>query len=103
MTGASSCVSCGETRASFVCEKPLAVGGRTKVVLDRCAACDLVYQRGWAQTFEAELYDYYALRTEWPIDRVYKAVNARRIEDLLEELGAQVPGRRLLDVGCSFL
>lgn len=79
----------------------MTAGPRRSVVLDRCTACGLVYQRGWKQTFEADLYDYYALRTEWPIERVYKPVNARRIIELLAKLGAKVSGRRLLDVGCG--
>lgn len=51
--------------------------------------------------FDAEAYDYYARRSDWPCERVYRAVNTARIEVLLRRLGCLTPGRRLLDVGCG--
>lgn len=94
-----SCLSCGATDSSFVFEKRTV--DAPGVVLDRCRACGLVFRRGWEEGFDDDLYDYYSQRRDWPEARVYKPVNEPRLVELLDELGAHVTGRRLLDVGCG--
>ena len=101
MAGGTSCVSCGASRRSFVCERGPTLASPRPVILYRCSSCDLVYQRGWSESFDSDAYDYYVARKDWAVERVYKSVNARRIELLLASLGPKVRGRTLLDVGCG--
>ncbi len=98
VTRDSECLSCGCSEAAAICEKRLP---SSRLALQRCAACGLVYQRGWGEQFDAGLYEYYRVRADWPLERVYRPLNSRRIASLLDHLGALVPGRRLLDVGCG--
>lgn len=95
----SACISCGARGGVFVCEK--VDPSSQRIVLQRCHDCGLVYQRGWTDLFDVESYDYYAPRIDWPAEAIYKPVNTHRVKLLLDELGDEVTGRTLLDVGCG--
>lgn len=87
------CVSCDRPGGDVVLRK-----GELQIV--RCASCGHLYLASWRAELARfdELYDYFHDR-KGSISHRTSRVNARRLEELLGELGAEVPGRRLLDVG----
>ena len=95
----SACVVC-EEQAGALLLRGAAPSGNSLEVL-RCARCGHVYLDGWSATFEAKLYDYYTPRVGDAREEAYDPLNAKRHLELLSWLETQVPGRRLLDVGCG--
>lgn len=90
----ATCVTCGG-------QGPLLDFPGAAAVLARCQDCGLVFNRDWAESFNAEMYDYYTERLGWPEERIYNPLNIKRLEGVLRDLAARVPNMTLLDVGCG--
>jgi 2-polyprenyl-3-methyl-5-hydroxy-6-metoxy-1,4-benzoquinol methylase len=89
------CVSCDRAGAAVELRK-----GELEVV--RCASCGHLYLASWRSELARfdELYGYFHDR-KGSLERRTSPINARRLAELLGELGAEVAGRRLLDVGAG--
>lgn len=93
------CPTCGETPWRHVLTKQDPRFGQLDLV--RCSNCKLVFLKSWQEGFPAHLYEYYWSdeRDQQPTRR--DQLNRQRTLELLNELSARAPGRRVLDVGCG--
>jgi 2-polyprenyl-3-methyl-5-hydroxy-6-metoxy-1,4-benzoquinol methylase len=90
----TSCPNCGGAPVP----KPL-LGDPLKVL--RCGECRQAFLEAWSTDFDAEMYDYYSARLNWPKARVHPRVNEPRLGEILASLSSECVGRRMLDVGCG--
>lgn len=67
----------------------------------RCGQCKQAFLEAWSTDFDAEMYDYYSARRNWPRARVHPPANEPRLGEILASLSSECVGRSLLDVGCG--
>ncbi len=75
--------------------------GGESLELRRCRRCTHGFLSHQPEHFESERYEYYRSLLTQPRALRQTELNARRYRELLASWGAQVRGRRLLDVGCG--
>lgn len=93
-----SCIGCASSATTHVLTKPEPNGD---VILHRCHTCGLTFNARWRHLSNAEDYEYYGDRVQWPEERLHDPLNERRYHELLEQLERLTPGRSMLDVGCG--
>ena len=100
MTG-YDCIGCASASTTPFLWKSGPAAKHRNIVLRRCLTCGLCFLEGWSEAFDAELYEYYAVRLGQSKEVRYHSLNTARHRDLLAALGGRLSGRRMLDVGCG--
>ncbi len=93
LTLVSPCLNCGDDKGT-----ELEMGYRG-LSLIKCDSCDLVYWPGWSPVFDVSHDAHYG---EFTDGYVPNPITAKGLDDLFLTLGQEIPGRRVLDVGCGW-
>jgi 2-polyprenyl-3-methyl-5-hydroxy-6-metoxy-1,4-benzoquinol methylase len=100
---AHSCTVCGETKNSklMLRKEQDGRGGNGDIALFCCGQCQTIYLGGYSESFDEDLYAYYARYHGLEKEDVYDPLTRKRYLALLDLFSAHGCGRAVLDVGCG--
>ncbi|MBX2811207.1 MAG: class I SAM-dependent methyltransferase [Myxococcales bacterium] len=101
MATTSICPLCKASWFKHLGKKSEATRSRGDIRLKQCIKCHLVFLAERPDSFDADLYAYYARRDGKSQTELYDPLTTHRYQQLLDRFATMTHGRKLLDIGCG--